>query len=101
MDIYTEGVAVMVIGMSVVFVTLVVLATFTALLERLFRPAEERVLEVSHDSLHDESGHELQEVALAAVAIYVSEKTRRRTYAPLSRVSEQWKMMGRFRSLRR
>ncbi len=101
MDIYTEGVAVMVIGMGVVFVTLLVLAAFTGVLERVFRTSEDRTLEVSHDSLHDESGHELQEVALAAVAIYLSEKQRRRTYTPLSRVSEHWKMMGRFRSLRR
>ncbi len=101
MDIYTEGVAIMIVGMGVVFATLAVLATFTGLLERVFRPREERVLDVSHDDLHDDSGHELHELAMVAVALHLINRQRQQAYAPLTGVSEQWKLVGRFKSLRR
>ena len=101
MDIYTEGAAVLIIGMGVVFVTLAVLATFTGLLERVFRPREERVLDVSHEDLHDDSGHELHDLAMVAVALHLSNRQRQQVYTPLAGVSEQWKLVGRFKSLRR
>lgn len=101
MDIYTEGAAVMIVGMGVVFVTLAVLATFTGLLERMFRPREDVLLEPSHDDLHDDSGHELHDLAMVAVALHLANRRRQDVYAPLAEVSEQWKLIGRFKSLRR
>ena len=101
MDIYTEGVAVMIIGMGVVFLTLAVLAAFTGGLERVFRPREDRPLDASHDMIHDGRDHELEELALAAVAVHLVQKQRQQAYTPLARVSEQWKLVGRFKSLRR
>lgn len=101
MDIYTEGVAIMIVGMSVVFVTLAALATFTGLLERVFRPREDVPLQVSHDDLHDDSGHELHDLAMVAVALHLINRRRQDSYAPLAGVSEQWKLIGRFKSLRR
>jgi Na+-transporting methylmalonyl-CoA/oxaloacetate decarboxylase gamma subunit len=100
-DNYTEGVAIMIIGMGVVFLTLAVLATFTGVLERLFRPREARPLEMSHENLHDDAGTELEELAMAAVAVHLMHKQKQQAYAPLGRVSEQWKLVGRFKSLRR
>jgi Na+-transporting methylmalonyl-CoA/oxaloacetate decarboxylase gamma subunit len=100
-DNYTEGIAVMIIGMGVVFITLAVLATFTGALERLFRPREDRLLEMSHENLHDEAGTELEELAIAAVAVHLMNLQKQQVYAPLARVSEQWKLVGRFKSLRR
>ena len=108
MDIYTEGVAIMIIGMGVVLITLAVLAAFTGLLERVFRPREDRPLTESNGDLGDglpaeahDAAQGFEDMALMAVAIHLIQKQRQQTYTPLARVSEQWKLVGRFKSLRR